>query len=101
MTQFGMTGKRRFGRKLLVSVAGALMATLMVVGSVAAHGDSIKFDMVRSGVAQAANCLPNAKAKVKVTSIGPVEIMDVEASGLPPKTEFDFFVTQVPNGPFG
>src|SRR5436305_10699979 len=91
MDQVGTTSGRRFGRKLLLSGVAALMATLMVVGSVAAHSNSIKFDMVRSAVALNANCLPNAQAKVKITSIGPVEIMDVDASGLPPKTEFDFF----------
>jgi len=68
---------------------------------VAAHGNSIKFDMVRSTAAAGANCLPNAKAEVKIRSIGPVEIMDVDAEGLPPKTEFDLFVIQLPNAPFG
>jgi hypothetical protein len=32
---------------------------------------------------------------------GPVEVMTVDASGLPPNTDFDFFVIQVPNTPFG
>ena len=32
---------------------------------------------------------------------GPVEIMTVEVEGLPPHTNFDFFVIQVPNPPFG
>ena len=91
----------RRARNLLVSFIGALIATLMVVGSVAAKSHSITFDMVRSAAAQNANCLPNAKATVKVTSIGPVEIMDVDAEGLPPKTEFDLFVIQLPNAPFG
>ena len=88
-------------RNLLMGFVGALMATLMVVGSVAAKSHSITFDMVRSAAAVNANCLPNAKATVKVHSIGPVEIMDVDAEGLPPKTEFDFFVIQLPNNPFG
>jgi hypothetical protein len=94
-------GRLRRGRNLLVGFIGALMATLMVVGSVAAHSNSIKFDMVRSAAAEGANCLPHAKAQVKITSLGPVEIMDVDAEGLPPKTEFDFFVIQLPNAPFG
>jgi hypothetical protein len=38
---------------------------------------------------------------VKIKSIGAVEIMDVYVSGLPPKTDFDFFVLQVPTAPFG
>src|SRR5436309_1751232 len=46
-------------------------------------------------------CLPDARGLVTVTSIGPVEIMRVRVQGLPPNTEFDFFVIQVPNAPFG
>jgi len=94
-------GRLRRGRTLLVGFIGALMATLMVVGSVAAHSNSITFDMVRSAAAEGAKCLPNAQAQVKITSIGPVEIMDVDAQGLPPKTAFDLFVIQLPNAPFG
>ena len=55
----------------------------------------IKFDMVPAQ----ATCLRNAKAHVQVTSLGPVEEMNVNVSGLPPNTEFDFFVIQVPHGP--
>src|SRR5262245_11596499 len=94
------SGLRR-GRNLLLGFVGAVMTTLMVVGGVAAKSNSIEFDMVRSAAAEKANCLPNAKAEVKIHSIGPVEIMDVDAEGLPPKTEFDFFVIQLPNKPFG
>ena len=39
--------------------------------------------------------------KTKIESVGPVEIMDVIVWGLPPNTDFDFFVIQVPNKPFG
>src|SRR5262245_3273706 len=45
----------------------------------------IKFDMVPAQT----TCLQNAKAHVRVTSLGPVEEMDVDVSGLPPNTEFD------------
>jgi hypothetical protein len=38
---------------------------------------------------------------VKITPAGPIELMDVTVQGLPPKTEFDFFVIQVPKSPFG
>jgi hypothetical protein len=93
-------GFRRM-HNLLLGVVGSLLTTVMVVGTVAAHTNSNQFEMVRSAAAETANCLPNAKAKVEIHSIGPVEIMDVDASGLPPKTEFDFFVIQLPNKPFG
>jgi hypothetical protein len=61
----------------------------------------IKFDMVRSAAAITNNCAADATGRVKITSLGPVEEMDVEVSGLPPNTEFDFFVIQLPNAPFG
>ena len=63
--------------------------------------DKITFEMVRSAAAESGNCLAGAHADVKVISLGPVEEMTVEAEGLPPNTEFDFFVIQVPNAPFG
>src|SRR4030095_15907015 len=48
-----------------------------------------------------AGCALNAKARVTVDSLGPIEVMNVEATGLPPNSEFDLFVTQLPNTPFG
>lgn len=59
------------------------------------------FPMVRSAGAEAAGCIANAAATVKVTRSGIVEIMDVNVSGLPKNTDFDLFVLQVPNTPFG
>lgn len=65
------------------------------------YADEITFTLDRSpGIVQAA-CLPYATGKVHVTSLGPVEVMDVELDGLPPAIELDFFITQVPNLPFG
>jgi hypothetical protein len=89
----------RFGRKLITIPALALLMAALLTGTAMAASKTYTFEMGPSLAAQ--DCLPNAKAKVKVTSIGPVEIMNVEASGLPPKTEFDTFVIQVPNKPFG
>jgi hypothetical protein len=59
----------------------------------------LDFDMVVSAGATA--CLPHARAEVHVTSLGPVEVMDVSVAGLPANTTFDFFVIQVPKAPFG
>jgi hypothetical protein len=61
--------------------------------------DSVKFNMVVSAGAKA--CLANASATVRITPYGPVEIMDVTVEGLPPNTDFDYFVIQVPKAPFG
>src|ERR1700693_4467158 len=65
-------------------------------------GDDFKFDLVRSqGLANFPKVAPNAQGRVKIESVGPVEIMKVKVWGLPPNTDFDFFVIQVPNKPFG
>jgi hypothetical protein len=68
---------------------------------VSVAGKRAKFELVRSGKAVAANCLAEASADVRIRSEGAVEVMDVSVQGLPPKTNFDVFVIQVPNAPFG
>lgn len=60
---------------------------------------SVTFKMVVS--AGAKTCLPDASATVSIRPAGPVESMDVSVQGLPPNTEFDFFVIEVPKAPFG
>jgi hypothetical protein len=88
-------------------LAGVLFAGLFVAMSAGGAAskkpqpNKIRFDMVRSAAAEGAGCLPDARAKVVDRSLGPVERMKVTAKGLPKKTEFDFFVIQVPNAPFG
>jgi hypothetical protein len=91
--------RKRMGLLLgaCVSIAGIVAVPLAARGATS----SIDFRMVRSATAVAAGCLPNARAHVLVTSSGPVETMKVHVSGLPASTEFDFFVIQVPNAPFG
>ena len=65
----------------------------------AADPAQISFEMV---VSRGANtCLPNARAHVTVTSTGTAEDMLIFATRLPPNTDFDFFVIQLPNTPFG
>jgi hypothetical protein len=75
--------------------------TVAAPETVPAFHHRINFQMVRSAGAVAANCIPNASADVRVSSLGPVEAMTVDIRGLPPNTEFDFFVIQIPNAPFG
>jgi hypothetical protein len=78
-------------------ISSALM--LMTAGSASAADNKISFNMVVSQGASA--CLPYASAKVQIISDGTAENMTIMASGLPPKTDFDFFVIQVPTAPFG
>jgi hypothetical protein len=66
-----------------------------------AAGASTQFSMVRSANAQAIGCLATAKATVSITQQGAVDKMRIRAAGLPVSTDFDLFVIQVPNAPFG
>jgi hypothetical protein len=80
----------------------ALASTPAMAGDNDNDGDDFKFDLVRSkGLANFPTVAPNAHGRVKIESFGPVEIMKVKVWGLPPNTDFDFFVIQVPNAPFG
>ena len=94
--------------KRISAVAGATVlaaagaATIAVTG--AAAGTSVtqtSFHMVRSATAVGAGCLNGAQARVTIRSQGPVEVMRVSADHLPRNTDFDLFVIQVPNAPFG
>ena len=85
--------QRTFGIAVLLAAMG------LTIAKTANASDIIQFEMVVSKGASA--CLPNAKADVVIQSVGPVEVMTVDATGLPPNTGFDFFVIQVPTAPFG
>ncbi|HEY2300097.1 MAG TPA: hypothetical protein VGH43_20410 [Jatrophihabitans sp.] len=93
----------------LAAVAGVAVlgvawvsASSAVAGQSAAHRvDVTKFQMVRSQGAMMAGCLPHAHANVSVQHGGPVEVMNVFVKGLPAHREFDLFVIQVPDAPFG
>jgi hypothetical protein len=84
---------------------GAAVAALLLMSTGGAFAKTpgtpphISFDMVVSKGAAA--CLPKAEAEVKVISTGTAEDMFISATGLPPNTNFDFFVIQVPTAPFG
>ena len=82
------------------TVKATLLASAFILtaaGSAsAADEDHISFKMVAADP-----CLPDARAKVQIISDGEAEDMFIVATGLPPKTAFDFFVIQVPKKPFG
>jgi hypothetical protein len=92
-----------------VHIALALgLAGLAVVGvsaaravTTAAPQTAVSFTMVRSTGVVAAHCLTHAAATVKIVNHGVTETMTVDASGLVPNSEFDLFVIQVPDAPFG
>jgi hypothetical protein len=81
------------------ALVGILALGAMLPSARAETGKRPSFEMVVAG--GAARCLPAARGRVRVTPLGSVERMDVHVSGLPPNTEFDFFVLQLPTAPFG
>jgi hypothetical protein len=85
--------------KVALGVTSALLVSGIAAGAVAAAQPTNDFDMTVSAGAKV--CIPNATAHVHIRSLGVVEAMDVDASGLPPNTGFDLFVIQVPTAPFG
>jgi hypothetical protein len=92
---------KRWGVAVVSVLLLGLFAVTMSAGGAAKQQPQISFRMVRSAAAANAGCLPNARAAVNVKAMGPVEVMTVRAAGLPASTDFDFFVIQVPNAPFG
>jgi hypothetical protein len=96
----------RFAKVKIAGLAALAVAALTSSSALAfdtdKDGDDFKFDLVRSaGLANFPKVAPQAQGRVKIESVGPVEIMKVKVWNLPPNTNFDFFVIQVPNKPFG
>ena len=88
-------------RKL--SIIAVLSLLVVALASAAAFAvDSTTFNMVRSQAAVDDNCLEGAKAQVDVrTTPTDQQVMDVSVNHAPKNTEFELFVTQQPNSPFG
>jgi hypothetical protein len=88
-------------RKLsIIAVLSLLVVALAAAAAFAV--DSTTFNMVRSQTAVDNDCLKGAKANVDVrTTSTDNQIMDVSVNHAPKNTEFELFVTQQPNSPFG
>lgn len=84
---------------------GALRRSVCRIRPASARENRRKQVRVRSGAFASAEgspaCVPDAAGTVSIAPGGPVEVMNVRVTGLPPNTDFDFFVIQQPNGPFG
>jgi hypothetical protein len=89
-------------RKLsIIAVLSLLVVALAAVAAFAVDSTTT-FNMVRSQTAVANDCLKGAKANVNVrTTPTDQQIMDVTVNHAPKNTEFELFVTQQPNSPFG
>jgi hypothetical protein len=87
-----------------LTVFAVLAFASLTAAPVAGAGkeETFSFSLVRSpALASSSSCVPQASGQASIEQEGSVEILKVEVEGLPPKTEFDFFVIQVPNKPFG
>jgi hypothetical protein len=82
-------------RAAIVLAGGLAFATPAISDA----AENTSFGLVVSGGAK--SCLPEATGTVTLNSLGTVESMHVEVSGLPANTDFDVFVIQVPDAPFG
>jgi hypothetical protein len=85
----------------VMTMGGAATATASATTAASPSHHSTSFSLVRSAASVNAGCLINAGARVKITNHGPVEVMTIDAHGLPKNTDFDVFITQLPNTPFG
>src|ERR1700733_14899524 len=77
------------------------MALLVTLAGPAIAQNNLIFNMVRSTAATTAGCLPNPRGRVTAHPLGPGGDLHVEVPGLPANFDFDFFVIQVPDKPFG
>ena len=80
-------------------ILGAALTAALALGFTqpAAAKKRFAFKMVPSS----STCVPKAKGKVKITPDGLNQKLQIKVWNLPKKTDFDFFVIQVPGAPFG
>src|SRR5262245_52396072 len=96
--------QRRIVRRVGSAIAALAVTSLAFVGLTANGSEAAtttRFEMVRSAAAVNSGCLPDAQAHVRVEQRQDNERMKVFVSGLPANTEFDLFITQLPDAPFG
>jgi hypothetical protein len=96
----------RFSRRMITvtTAAGAaavlgVTATVAVASGAPARAHGFSFRLVPS--AGISSCLPHARGNVTITPQGENDKMVVHVAGLPRNSEFDLFVIQVPDKPFG
>jgi hypothetical protein len=89
-------------RRIIVPVILALVLAALAATAAFAVDDTTTFKMVRSEAAVDNECLKGATAHVDVrTTPTDNQIMDVTLNHAPKNTEFELFITQQPNSPFG
>src|SRR6266516_616435 len=87
-------------RKAGISAVSLALGALFMGASMNAAAAPFQFDMTVAAAAQ--GCLSQARGHVTIRDVGNNnQRMQVKVNGLPPNTEFAFFVLQTPTGPFG
>jgi len=64
-----------------------------------AQGESAK--IVRLHLEAGGSALPNAQASAAVNSLGLVDLVEIAASGLSPKSQYDVYIAEHDHAPFG
>lgn len=85
---------------LTIGLAGSASGAGAEPGAAPATPDKT-FHLVRSATALGAHCLAGSDAVVRITKVANAERMAIQVRGLPAHTDFDVFINQVPNAPFG
>ena len=86
---------KRLRNTLPMIIAAGLVAA---APSVSRANDTFSFPLSLSAGLQ---CLPEAFGNVTLNSLGIVEEMHIQVNNMPANTDFDVFVIQQPNAPFG
>lgn len=87
-------------RRMLLILGTILVLGIILAGTAAAQSGRGSFRIVRP-VAAPDGCLEDTRGNVTIQALGPVELMTVDVENLPPNTEFNLFILQLPREPFG
>ena len=105
--QINLLPFRRMARRTIaviatgVAVIGGLTAYGLTSASAAPRAGSVTFTFRLVASPGIARCLPNARGQVWITPNSLNDVMKVTLWGMPANSDFDLFVIQYPNKPFG
>jgi hypothetical protein len=98
---------RRLGRRAIAAITAcaAIIAGLTAYGltsaSAAPRAGSVTFTFRLVASPGIARCLPNARGQAWITPNSLNDVMKVQLWGMPANSDFDLFVIQYPDKPFG
>ena len=98
---------RRMTRRtvVMITACAAIIAGFTAYGvtsaSAASRPSAVTFTFRLVASPGIARCLPNARGQAWITPNSLNDVMKVQLSGMPANSDFDLFVIQFPNKPFG